>query len=75
MASDLERDLKAMILPGAADQKMRSIGGKNTPPPPMPKLGMDVSVRFNSYNSCCYFSNLGVKLPVPHICEGSLQKN
>ena len=48
MASDLERDLKAMILPSAADQKMRTIGGKNTPPPRMPKLGMDVSICLNS---------------------------
>ena len=51
MASDLERDLKAMILPGAAaNQKPRTIGGKTTPPPPMPKIGMDVSVCLDSFN-------------------------
>ena len=40
MASDLERDLKAMILPRTTNQKPRTLE-KATPPPPMPRLGMN----------------------------------
>ena len=47
MASDLERDLKAMILPGAASHQKPA---RQTTPPPMPKPGMDVHGCFSVWS-------------------------